>query len=209
MPCLRRGCRIGSPVLVFASSTCGSPNSCSRIDQSCVTSASQPVPCMRFLSLFRSGLLSAAAFALITGCGGAAETPLTPAASTPAAILPAAGPTSTTTLVISEIMADPATISDANGEWFELHNPGASAVSLTGFQIASLNDASVTITGVVSVPAGGYVVFAKNPDNAVNGGLNMLLAVEAGHDDRDEGWCVIGHGSSWQMEIDYCRVYSF
>jgi DNA/RNA endonuclease G (NUC1) len=129
---------------------------------------------MRFLSLFRSGLLSAAAFALITGCGGAAETPLTPAANTPTAILPAAGPTSTTTLVISEIMADPATISDANGEWFELHNPGASAVSLTGFQIASLNDASVTITGTVSVPAGGYVVFAKNPDNAVNGGLNAV-----------------------------------
>jgi DNA/RNA endonuclease G (NUC1) len=95
-------------------------------------------------------------------------------ATAPPAVLPAAAPTSTTTLIISEIMADPATISDANGEWFELHNPGAAPVSLTGFQIASLNDASITITGAIAVPAGGYVVFAKNPDNAVNGGLNAV-----------------------------------
>ncbi|MCC7051842.1 MAG: DNA/RNA non-specific endonuclease [Gemmatimonadaceae bacterium] len=77
-------------------------------------------------------------------------------------------------------MADPTTISDANGEWFELHNPGATAVSLTGFQVVSNNDPLVvTITGDVSIPAGGYVVLAKNTNNAVNGGLNAVFGLGA------------------------------
>ncbi len=134
---------------------------------------------MRFSHLLRAGLLGGAAFALLAGCGRAGDSPLAPEPGAPSAVVSAAGPTSTTTLIISEIMPDPATISDANGEWFELHNPGAAAVSLTGFQIASLNDASVTITGAVSVPAGGYVVIAKNADNAVNGGLNAVASFGA------------------------------
>lgn len=116
---------------------------------------------------------------LFGACGRSAESPLAPQPAPTNAVLPAAGPNSTTRLIISEIMADPATISDANGEWFELHNPGVAAVSLTGFQIASLNDASVTISGAVSIPAGGYAVIAKNPDNAVNGGLNAVASFGA------------------------------
>ncbi|MBC7844536.1 MAG: DNA/RNA non-specific endonuclease [Gemmatimonadaceae bacterium] len=76
-------------------------------------------------------------------------------------------------------MADPATISDANGEWFELHNPGEAPVSLAGFQIASANDANVTISGAVTIAPGGYAVFAKNPDNAANGGVNAVFSFGA------------------------------
>ncbi len=134
---------------------------------------------MRLMSVNRIRVISSLAVALFAACGRAAESPVAPAPVTPNTVLPAAGPNSATKLIISEIMADPATISDANGEWFELHNPGTSPVSLTGFQIASLNDASVTITGAASVPAGGYVVIAKNPDNAVNGGLNAIFSFGA------------------------------
>ncbi len=122
-----------------------------------------------------------AAMLVLAACGRAAEGLLAPSGQTiaPGAISPAAAPQSVTKLVISEVMADPATISDANGEWFELHNPAAASVSLTGFQIASANDATVTITGAVSIPAGGYVVIAKNADNAVNGGLNAVFSFGA------------------------------
>ncbi len=118
------------------------------------------------------------ALALLAACGRTAEIPSAPLAPpiSPSAALPA-GITSPTTLVISEIMADPATISDANGEWFELHNPGATPVSLTGFQIGSANDATITVTTPLSIAAGAYIVFAKNTDNAANGGLNAVFGL--------------------------------
>ena len=133
------------------------------------------------LPLRRWHVTRVALLGVLSACSRAPDTLLSPNGQSvsPAGIQSAAAPTSVTKLVISEVMADPATISDANGEWFELHNPGSQLVSLTGFQIGSANDASVTITGAVSVPAGGYVVVAKNPDNAVNGGLNAVFSFGA------------------------------
>ncbi len=136
---------------------------------------------MRFISAHRSRLIGLLATALLAACARTVDTPLSPSgkAVAPNALQPFAGPTSATRLIISEVMADPATISDANGEWFELHNPGAVPINLNGFQIASLNDASITISGAVTVPAGGYVVIAKNIDNVVNGGLNAVYGFGA------------------------------
>ena len=132
-------------------------------------------------SLYRSRLAGALTLLLVAACGRTPETVLAPSGQTvsPSGVQATAAPTSTTRLVISEVMADPATISDANGEWFELHNPTGDAVTLTGFQIGSANDATVTITGAVAIAAGGYVVIAKNPDNAVNGGLNAVFTFGA------------------------------
>jgi DNA/RNA endonuclease G (NUC1) len=136
---------------------------------------------MLYSSSRRSRLIGVLALFLFAACGRSAESPLSPSGQTvaPGGVQPTAAPPSATRLVISEVMADPATISDANGEWFELHNPGTNAVSLAGFQIASANDAAVTITGAVNIPAGGYAVFAKNTDNAVNGGLNAVFGFGA------------------------------
>ena len=131
--------------------------------------------------LLRSRLCGVAVLALTGACSRTPETVLSPngQAVSPSGTQALAAPTSTTRLVISEVMADPATISDANGEWFELHNPGAASVSLSGFQIGSANDAAVTITGAVNVPAGGYIVLAKNSDSALNGGLNAAFSFGA------------------------------
>ena len=80
----------------------------------------------------RLRMLGVVATALFAACARTAEAPLSPnsQAVAPNALQPFAGPTSPTRLIISEVMADPATISDANGEWFELHNPGAAPVSM-------------------------------------------------------------------------------
>ena len=136
---------------------------------------------MRHLPSRRSLLIGGVALALLAGCSRSAESPLSPHSQslTPSGVQPTAAPAGAVRLVISEVMADPATISDANGEWFELHNPGTSPVSLTGFQIVSANDAAVVITGPVSIPGGGYAVFAKNTDNALNGGLNAVFGFGA------------------------------
>lgn len=82
-------------------------------------------------------------------------------------------------LVINELLADPNAVSDANGEWFEIHNRGGTAVNLKNFKIASANDATHTITKTVTVPAGGYVVLARNPSSTTNGGVSVAYSYGA------------------------------
>jgi beta-lactamase superfamily II metal-dependent hydrolase len=79
-------------------------------------------------------------------------------------------------LVINEFLANPSAVTDANGEWFEIHNLGATAVNLHNFRIASANDAVHTIADSVSVPAGGYVVLGRNANSTANGGVNVAYS---------------------------------
>ena len=88
------------------------------------------------------------------------------------ALAVAAGPQ----VVINEVMANPNAVTDEAGEWFEVHNRGATAVSLQGWRIASANDAVHTISTAVSVPAGGYVVLARNGTSSQNGGVTAGYA---------------------------------
>jgi DNA/RNA endonuclease G (NUC1) len=134
----------------------------------------------RFIPGVRSRLIGTLATVVLASCARTTDSLVAPPSQTVSPNAQStAGPTSATRLIITEVMADPATISDANGEWFEIHNPGTTPVSMTGFKIESPNDAAVTVTGAINVPAGGYVVFAKNTDNAVNGGLNAVFGFGA------------------------------
>ena len=84
--------------------------------------------------------------------------------------------TSSNDVVISEIMANPRAVSDAAGEWFELHNRGRTALSLRGWIVRSGNDRPHRIAAPVVVPAGGYVVLARNGSPASNGGVRAVYA---------------------------------
>lgn len=79
-------------------------------------------------------------------------------------------------IIINEVMADPNAVADASGEWFEVHNTGASAVNLQGWTINSANDSPQTIASAVSVPAGGYVVLGRNATSGTNGGVTVNYA---------------------------------
>ncbi len=78
-------------------------------------------------------------------------------------------------LIITEFMADSQAVSDGDGEWIEIYNPGAADIDLEGFMIAD----EVTVTGHVIladgkgviVPAGDYVVLASNVSKTNNGGV--------------------------------------
>jgi DNA/RNA endonuclease G (NUC1) len=74
-------------------------------------------------------------------------------------------------LVINEIMPNPAGVTDELGEWFEIYNTGTAAIDLQNYRIASNNDAVHVINTSVVVPAGGYVVLARNGNTATNGGV--------------------------------------
>ena len=77
-------------------------------------------------------------------------------------------------MVISEIMADPEAVKDADGEWFEVYNPAADrAVDLNGWTIRDQGQDSHLIDngGPLPVPPGGYLVLGRNPDATSNGGV--------------------------------------
>ncbi|MFK7934574.1 MAG: lamin tail domain-containing protein, partial [Saprospiraceae bacterium] len=74
-------------------------------------------------------------------------------------------------LVITEIMYNPTAVSDANGEYFEIHNITNAAIDLLQFLIQDDVTDSHTIPTSVTVPANGYVVLGKNDDMMANGGV--------------------------------------
>ena len=73
-------------------------------------------------------------------------------------------------LLITEVMADPDVISDADGEWFEVQNNSAVAIDLLGLTLADDVGTHVVASSVV-VPAGGYALLCRDSDSLVNGGL--------------------------------------
>ena len=77
-------------------------------------------------------------------------------------------------VVINEIMKNPAAVSDASGEWFELYNAGNTSIDLCGWTVKDNDSDEFTVTCEtdVAVEAGGHVVLASNGDSASNGGLS-------------------------------------
>ena len=78
-------------------------------------------------------------------------------------------------LVITEVLNNPAVTTDPNGEWFELYNPGEADITIDGFWITSDDDDGFQIPAgsAVVVPAGGYLVFSQNGSSSTNGGVDV------------------------------------
>jgi len=76
-------------------------------------------------------------------------------------------------LILSEIMQNPAAVSDANGEWFEVYNTTGSDIEMFGLEIIDDSNPAegFTISTSLIIPAGEYLVFATNGNTATNGGL--------------------------------------
>jgi hypothetical protein len=63
--------------------------------------------------------------------------------------------------VISELMVDPKALTDAEGEWFELFNPGSEPLDLAGCSLADGSAQHHTIPTHVTIPAGGFASVAR------------------------------------------------
>ncbi|HEY3450454.1 MAG TPA: lamin tail domain-containing protein [Myxococcales bacterium] len=86
-------------------------------------------------------------------------------------VVPAAGD-----LLISEYMADPVVVTDANGEWVEIYVK--TDVDLNGVEF-SINTSKVALASgatCVRPGAGKYLLLAHSTDSAFNGGLPAVLA---------------------------------
>jgi hypothetical protein len=73
-------------------------------------------------------------------------------------------------VIVTEFMANPSSVADDKGEWFEIYNTTANAINLNGWIIKD-NAGADTIEGDYYVGAGDYFVFCVNETLATNGGV--------------------------------------
>jgi CSLREA domain-containing protein len=78
-------------------------------------------------------------------------------------------------VIINEIMPDPNMVSDSVGEWLELFNPTDSDIDINGWTIKDDGSDSHLIDygSPLFVPAGGYLVLAREYDPGFNGGVGV------------------------------------
>lgn len=76
-------------------------------------------------------------------------------------------------LLISEVMANPAAVSDSNGEWFEIFNASLNLIDLNALTISDDGSNSHIINADRSllITPGEYFVLSNNGDSGSNGGF--------------------------------------
>jgi hypothetical protein len=102
-------------------------------------------------------------------------------------------------LVITEIMQNPGATSDYTAEWFEVHNPGAEPVDMTGYTVKDDDHDRFAVDAGVVVAAGGYALFGPSADG--NGGVALDFVYGSGmrmFNDSDE--LVIADGDGVQVD---------
>jgi hypothetical protein len=72
-------------------------------------------------------------------------------------------------VVITEVMADPTRVPDANGEWFELYNRTSTTFDLDGLTVRDDGGDSFTVTGELLLRPRRETVLGPNDDFVTNG----------------------------------------
>jgi Lamin Tail Domain len=67
-------------------------------------------------------------------------------------------------LVITEVLPDPKTIDDTRGEWFELHNPTATAFDLSGCAVVDRSGTPHPVSETLVLEPGAYVSVARSTE---------------------------------------------
>jgi hypothetical protein len=76
-------------------------------------------------------------------------------------------------VVINEIMNNPAAVSDAAGEWFELVNTGSNVIDLFQWTITDEASNNHVINEHLLLAPGQYRVLGRNADSGSNGGVSV------------------------------------
>ena len=116
-------------------------------------------------------------------------------------------------VVITEIMVNPAAVSDSYGEWFEISNTTDTTIDIYGWTIKDGDGGEHMIsndTMAVTIMPGDYLVLARNGDSTLNGGLS----VDYDYDDislsNSEGEIILLDGSSAIVdEVHYTSSWAF
>ena len=76
-------------------------------------------------------------------------------------------------IIISEIMQNPNSVSDANGEYFEVYNTTNATIDLFGWTITDNGSDSHTINQSITIPGNSYAVLGINNLFSTNGGITV------------------------------------
>ena len=101
-------------------------------------------------------------------------------------------------LVVSELMADPDAVRDADGEYVEVYNRTANPIDLEGYVFSDASGNSHQIAHVVTVPAQGVVVLGASSARSQNGGLSANYVYGGGvsfNQDGDTVHLTAGNGT--------------
>jgi len=79
-------------------------------------------------------------------------------------------------VVFTEVMQNPAFVSDTDGEWFEIFNTTGNVVDLYGCEFSDAGGESFTLNASLLVASNGYAVLGKYDNPAVNGGITVDYA---------------------------------
>lgn len=84
------------------------------------------------------------------------------------------------TLVINEIMVNPAAVPDERGEWIELYNPTDHDIELTGWTLITTSGHRHTVAPRSSlvIRRHGFLVLGRNADITTNGGVPVAYAYQ-------------------------------
>ncbi len=77
-------------------------------------------------------------------------------------------------ILISELMANPAAVSDTNGEWFEIYNTTNATIDLNGLSLRDngSNQHTINTANSLLINPGDYFVLGRSGDNTNNGGYS-------------------------------------
>jgi len=94
---------------------------------------------------------------------------------------PDKGPIGPVKILITEFMANPAKVSDTNGEWLELFNPGNVKVNINGWTLKDkgVDSQKIAHKGPLYVPAKGFLVLGRSTNQSQNGGVPVAYAYGA------------------------------
>ncbi len=106
-------------------------------------------------------------------------------------------------LIISEIMVNPAAVSDTRGEWFELFNPTSDAINLRGVDLGDDGGDRHRIETDLLILPGRFLTLGRNGDSAVNGGYlaDYVYADFTLSNGSDE--VVLSRGANELLRLDY------
>jgi hypothetical protein len=76
-------------------------------------------------------------------------------------------------ILITEIMQNPAAVSDSCGEWFEIVNTGNSMINLQGWKIQDNHTELYSIPHLLFIYPDQYFVFGNQSDVGLNGGVSI------------------------------------
>ena len=74
-------------------------------------------------------------------------------------------------LVITEMMINPAVVSDNQAEWFEVYNASGVDIDLDGLVVYDLGSESFTVAVTLVLAAGDYFIFGANSDPTLTDGV--------------------------------------